>query len=170
MARWGIGSGAALLPWFNLRQGPRTLSISVSMVAGIDVVAYNGTVCMAFAHPRMKRATKYSLMVGAPILLIGFALWEGGADPSKLQRGDPESRVLKLLGRPDQISGPPPHILWGRHPVVHFVNSGECVREFVYDRSQAEGRESWHIGFDSQSNVISNYRLSFPKGPTFTSK
>src|SRR5688572_26389529 len=118
----------------------------------------------------MKRATKYSLTIGLPILLIGFALWGGGTDPSKLQRGDPESRVLKLLGRPNKISGPPPCVLWGRDPVVRRVNSGECVREFVYHRSQPEGRESWHIGFDSQSNVISSYRLSFPTGPTFTSQ
>jgi len=117
----------------------------------------------------VKRPLNYSL-AGVALLLLGAALWPVGGDPSKIQRGDPEARVLELLGRPDQIGSAPFYMAWGLHPICHRVNSGECVREYVYERSRSGCRESWYIGFDSRSNVVSNYRWSAAIGPTFTSR
>jgi len=116
----------------------------------------------------MKR-TKYTL-VGILILLLALTFFRSYPDPSTIQRGDPESRVLKLIGRPDQIDFSPPYILWGKDPVVRHINSGECIREFTYNASRRSGGESWHIGFDAHSNVISNFRLTSSTHPIFTSK
>ena len=66
------------------------------------------------------------------------------------------ARVLELLGRPDETNGPPFEISWGQNPNVWHVNAGECVREFAYIGRR--GYTSWHIGFDPQNKVISNYR------------
>jgi hypothetical protein len=77
--------------------------------------------------------------------------------------------VLELLGPPDQVSGAPFWIRWGRNPTFCQVNTGECIREFTYQRRPGKGDRSLHIGFDVHSNVVSNYRYSDQGGPTVTS-
>ena len=116
----------------------------------------------------MKRAITYSV-VGLLVLLVVLALRLHVPDPAKIQRGDSESRVLRLLGRPDEVSGSPPEIMWGQNPIGRRVNSGECVREFTYRRSGTRGHRSWHIGFDARSNVVSNYRWDLEAEPRVTS-
>ena len=110
----------------------------------------------------MKRVA--TVTVGGLLLLSAvFALAPKAPDPGKIRHGDSEARVLELLGRPDETSGPPFCIRWGLNPIM-VVHSGECVREFTYHRGR--GDKSWHVGFDAHSNVISNYRWNFDREPT----
>src|SRR3954466_1296113 len=113
----------------------------------------------------MKRTIKY-IVVGVMAVLVTWALCRTFPDPSLIRRGAPESRVLKLFGQPQEVDTSPPYVLWGKNPIIRSINSGECIREFTYYR-RGPCAESWHVGFDAKSNVISSYRITFPTSPRF---
>jgi hypothetical protein len=91
------------------------------------------------------------------VALGGWLWWHYAPDPSLIELGASEARVVKLLGPPTEVTAAPRQTAWGLQPVVYRVNSGDCVREFSYRRGEAEPRERWYVGFDAQGRVVSSY-------------
>ena len=91
------------------------------------------------------------------VALGGWLWWQCAPDPSLIELGDSEARVIKLLGRPTEVTESPRTTGWGLNPIGHRVNSGDCVREFAYRRGEREPRERWYVGFDIHGRVVSSY-------------
>jgi hypothetical protein len=77
----------------------------------------------------------------------------------RVARGDSESRVLSLFGKPDRVTGPPENVAWDSDLSLH-ANQGECVRVFWYIPPIA--LEQYTVGFDAGGRVVSKYRYSSP--------
>jgi hypothetical protein len=114
----------------------------------------------------VKRLLKWSLFV---VIIVGvswlsYALWRGHvyarAYAAVAQR-DSESRVLQLFGPPHRVTGQPKNVAWDTDGSVR-QNGGECIREFWYSPPLTIVGESWTIGFDQHSNVISKYHYLSP--------
>jgi hypothetical protein len=78
-----------------------------------------------------------------------------------VKRGDSETHVLELLGKPSKISGPPRNVPWDSDGTLR-PNKDECVREFWYVPPISIAGEEFTIGFDAHSNVVSKYRYESP--------
>jgi hypothetical protein len=115
----------------------------------------------------VKRTLKYTAIL-IPTLLVSFfvfASWRGrarGDAYAKIQPGDSEVRVLELMGRPYAVVSSPPYIGWGHNPTALTPNTGQCFREFRFNNPWILGAETFQIGFDAKSNVVSNYSVSSP--------
>jgi hypothetical protein len=101
----------------------------------------------------LKRTIGYSL-IGMTALLILW--WFAAPNPNRIRLGDSEARVVALLGRPQEEKGSPWMFARGTNPFIVTVNSGECVREFVYHRPGADWT-TWHVGFSGNGRVVSSY-------------
>jgi hypothetical protein len=77
----------------------------------------------------------------------------------RVARGDSESQVLSLFGKPDRVTGPPENVAWDSDVSLH-ANQGECVRVFWYIPPIA--LEQYTVGFDAGGRVVSKYRYSSP--------
>src|SRR4051812_8724807 len=94
----------------------------------------------------MRRRAGY---IGFGVAALGCWLWwQCAPDPTRIKARDSEARVVKLMGRPTEVTESPWSTAWGLNPLCHRVNSGDCIREFVYRRGEAEPRERWYVGFD----------------------
>lgn len=108
-----------------------------------------------------------TVLVGVIFLFLSWLCWayvqsEARARSfERIQRGDPEKRVLALLGMPFQVRGAPSNVAWVSDVSVR-PNHGECVREYWYAPKLQIAGEEWTIGFDMHSNVVSKYRYESP--------
>jgi hypothetical protein len=104
----------------------------------------------------MKRGFRY-FPITLGLLLVGWLWSRMPPDPSRIRFGDSEAQVIALLGRPEFTRDYPDTTAWGIAPVVLRVNSGECVREFVYYPGGMDASAAWRVGFDLNGRVVSNY-------------
>ena len=104
----------------------------------------------------MRRGFRY-FVSGLGLLVVGCLWLRLPADPTRIQLGDTEARVMALLGKPEFTRDLPCMTAWGITPVVLHVNSGECVREFVYYPGGRDANAAWHVGLDVHGRVVSSY-------------
>ncbi len=113
----------------------------------------------------MKRILKWTVVAAALAVssYLGYGLWLGHSRASgyeRVERGDPEERVIGLLGRPDRTTGRPENVSWDEADIR--TNAGECVRECWYADPITICGEEWTVGFDTRGRVVSKYHYVSP--------
>lgn len=76
-------------------------------------------------------------------------------------KGDPEARVVTILGEPKRVTGAPDHVAWDTE-ITLKANQAECVKEYWYTALFSFCGESWTIGFDNNGKVVSKYHYISP--------
>lgn len=115
----------------------------------------------------MNRALKY-VFIGGPVLialLIVSALWQSKIMPrafASIRPGDSEAKVLSLMGRPYQVERPPRYVGSGHNPPMRSLNTGEWARALHFNDAWTVGVQTFVVGLDGNSNVVSTYSLSSP--------
>jgi hypothetical protein len=80
----------------------------------------------------------------------------------RVQRGDSQTRVVELCGQPAQVSMElETNLSWEDSQQLYWTN-GICVRQFHYYPPFSICGESWQIGFDERSNVVSKFHFISP--------
>jgi hypothetical protein len=80
----------------------------------------------------------------------------------RVQRGDSPARVIELCGQPARVSVGLETNLWWEDSKHVYETNGTCVQEFHYYPPFTICGESWEIGFDARSNVVSKFHFISP--------
>ena len=81
---------------------------------------------------------------------------------ARVQIGDSQARVAELWGPPGYISADlKTNLSWEASSHLYYTN-GRCVRQFHYFPPFSICGESWEIGFDDRSNVVSKFHVVSP--------
>ena len=80
----------------------------------------------------------------------------------QVQRGDSPARVIELCGQPGRISFGLETNLWWEDSEHVYSTNGICIQEFHYYPPVSICGESWEIGFDAKSNVVSKFHFISP--------
>jgi hypothetical protein len=80
----------------------------------------------------------------------------------RVQRGDSPARVIELCGQPARVSTGLETNLWWEDSKQVYQTNGACVQEFHYYPPFSICGESWEVGFDDRSNVVSKYHFISP--------
>jgi hypothetical protein len=118
----------------------------------------------------MKSAVKWLLPIIASIFLFVIIwvcwVWDRTEDCQfnylRVQKGDPLARVVELCGQPKYVSTKLETNLWWEDNKHVYWTNGICVQEFHYFPPFSICGESWEIGFDSRSNVVSKFHFISP--------
>jgi hypothetical protein len=98
------------------------------------------------------------------VMCFSYAMWQNNKLAhvyKQIRRGNSEVQVLKLLGKPYRVTGRPQNIAWDNDSLIK-TNDGVCICEFWYAPPFSIDGESWTIGFDENSNVVSKYHFVSP--------
>ena len=78
-----------------------------------------------------------------------------------IRKGDPETRVVTILGEPKRITAAPEHAAWDTDITIK-ANQDECVKEYWHIALFTFCGESYTIGFDKNGKVVSKYHYISP--------
>ena len=79
----------------------------------------------------------------------------------QVQRGDSPARVVELWGQPAHVTMLLQTNLAWEDKRLYFTN-GRCIQQFHYYPPFSICGESWVIGFDERSNVVSKFHIISP--------
>jgi hypothetical protein len=80
----------------------------------------------------------------------------------RVQKGDSPARVVELCGQPGYVSTLlTTNLTWEDSQQLYWTN-GRCIRQFHYYPPFSICGESWEIGFDGRSNVVSKFHFISP--------
>jgi hypothetical protein len=80
----------------------------------------------------------------------------------RVQRGDSPAQVVAVCGQPARVTFGLETNLWWEDSEHVYQTNGTCVQEFHYYPPFSICGESWEIGFDAKSNVVSKYHFISP--------
>jgi len=104
------------------------------------------------------------------VIFVSLIFWVGWVwyrtdvcqrDYMQVQRGDSPTRVVELCGQPAFISTELETNLTWEDSQLSWTN-GRCVQQFHYIPPFSICGESWQIGFDERSNVVSKFHFISP--------
>jgi hypothetical protein len=114
------------------------------------------------------RAVVAALLGSAFLLVVIWFCWVWNRTEDcqfaylQVQRGDSPARVIELCGQPARVTmGIETNLCWETSSQVYWTN-GTCVQEFHYYTPFSIVGESWEIGFNNRSKVVSKFHLLSP--------
>ena len=123
---------------------------------------------MALSDAQRRLLQLVGLVAAIPVAL--FLLWFATVEYQdwryvhpweRVARGDPEDRVVALLGRPDRITTDrSDKVAWESGHKINW-SDGECVKQFRYIPFSITGEE-YDVGFDSSGHAVSKFHVTSP--------
>jgi hypothetical protein len=110
---------------------------------------------------KSKRFVVFIVIVPLALVFIGLLAFginsflddNAGDAFHQIQMGDPESKVVSLLGEPDVERACGENLWWGGDEAYRGKNDGRCVSEVRYEYFLS----AWAIGYSKDRHVVSKY-------------